>query len=386
MLGPRFVALNCAALTETLSASELFGVGADVGTGVAARRGPFLEAGEGVVLLDEIESMRTSDQASLLRVLDPPHRVTPVGKTAEVPVTAMVVACTNVEPITLVAENRLRPDLFARLRVHTLVIPPLRERREDIPALLAFLAGGAIQIDPSALMALILHDHPLNVRGLLAVVERARRRHALTGEIDTSGDLDPIRIVKDDLDHELIDIADDLSREFAGHAEEPNGLEFRIERPNPRLGHVFEQAAEILSSYQLTTSKEGLQITDRPREARFDSLWESAKRERSAAKAPRKVDPAEEFVDRWLVLVGDLARSLGQQRDALQQTLNVAANLFAMRWTRKRDQTYVKGLLGQKNKQRRDRKSGISVQTRHLAASLGTNSSAIDNLITKRKA
>ncbi len=135
VLGPRFVAINCAALTETLSASELFGVGADVGTGVAARRGPFLEAGEGLVLLDEIESMRTGDQASLLRVLDPPHRVTPVGKTTAVPVTAMVVACTNVEPMKLVAADRLRSDLFARLRVHTLVIPPLRERREDIPAL-----------------------------------------------------------------------------------------------------------------------------------------------------------------------------------------------------------------------------------------------------------
>ena len=182
VLGPRFVALNCAALTETLSASELFGVGADVGTGVAARRGPFLEAGEGVVLLDEIESMRTGDQASLLRVLDPPHRVTPVGTTTAVPVNAMVVACTNVEPTQLIAENRLRSDLFARLRVHTLAIPPLRERREDIPALLASLAGGAIRIDRSALTALLLHDHPLNVRGLLAVVERARRRHELAGD------------------------------------------------------------------------------------------------------------------------------------------------------------------------------------------------------------
>ena len=187
VLGPRFIAVNCAALPEALSASELFGVGADVGTGVAARRGPLLEAGEGVVLLDEIESMRTSDQASLLRVLDPPHRVTPVGTTTAVPVNAMVVACTNVEPTRLVAENRLRSDLFARLRVHTLEIPPLRDRREDIPALLAYLAGGEVRIDPSALTALLLHDHPLNVRGLLAVVERARRRHQLAGETGAIG-------------------------------------------------------------------------------------------------------------------------------------------------------------------------------------------------------
>ena len=215
VLGPRFVALNCAALTETSSASELFGVGADVGTDVAARRGPFLEAGEGVVLLDEIESMRTGDQASLLRVLDPPHRVTPVGTTTAVPVNAMVMACTNVEPTQLIAEDRLRADLFARLRVHTLEIPPLRERREDIPALLASLAGGAIRIDRYALTALLLHDHPLNVRGLLAVVERARRRHELAGASGASGEMDPICILKEDLDDELIDIADDLFRESA---------------------------------------------------------------------------------------------------------------------------------------------------------------------------
>jgi len=103
------------------------------------------------------------------------------------------------------------------------VIPPLRERREDIPALLAFLAGGAIQIDLSALTALILHDHPLNVRGLLAVVERARRRHYLTAEIGTSGDMDPIRILKDDLDNELINIADDNRGKFTDHPSPQGG-------------------------------------------------------------------------------------------------------------------------------------------------------------------
>jgi len=81
-----------------------------------------------------------------------------------------------------------------------------------------------------------------------------------------------------------------------------------------------------------------------------------------------------------------MERSLGQQPDALQQTLNAAARLFAIRWAKKGEQTYVKGLLGQKNQQRRRRKNATSVQTQHLAASLGTNSSAIDNLIAKRRA
>ena len=281
--------------------------------------------------------------------------------------------------------ERLRSDLFARLRVHTLEIPPLRERREDIPALLAFLAGGAVRIDPSAMTALLLHDHPLNARGLLAVVERARRRHALAGEIGLSGKAGPVCILREDLDAELIDIADDLYRESAGHSGEPAMLDFHAERPDPLLEHVFQQAAEILSAYQLTTSKDGLRITHRPREARFDDLWESAKRERTPAKAHRRDDPEADFVDRWLDLVSDLERSLDQQPDALQQALDATARLFAIRWPKKGEQTFLKGLLGQKNKLRRGGSRGGSVQTLHLAASLGTNSSAIDNLIAKRK-
>jgi hypothetical protein len=330
--------------------------------------------------------MRTGDQASLLRVLDPPHRVTPVGTTTAVPVTAIVVACTNVEPTQLISENRLRSDLFARLRVHTLTIPPLRDRREDIPVLLASLAGGAIRIEESALTALLLHDHPLNVRGLLAVVERARRRHELDGAGGAPGETDPICILKEDLDDALIDIADDLFRESADRTPVHDLLEFHVDYPDPRVGHVFQQAAEILSSYRLTTAKDGYAITVRPRETRFDFLWEAAKRERKATKAPRKDDPEAEFVDRWLDLVCDLERSLGQQPDALQQTLGAVAHLFAIRWTKKGEQTYVKGLLGQKNKERRRRKNATSVQLRYLAASLGTNSAAIDNLIAKRKA
>ncbi len=101
---------------------------------------------------------------------------------------------------------------------------------------------------------------------------------------------------------------------------------------------------------------------------------------------PRKRDPEVVFVDRWLELISDLERTLDQQPEILEQALDVTANLFLMRWSKKRDQTYVKGLLGRKNKQRRGRKHTASVQTQHLAASLGTNSSAIDNLMAKGEA
>jgi hypothetical protein len=161
-------------------------------------------------------------------------------------------------------------------------------------------------------------------------------------------------------------------------------LVFHAERPDPRLEHVFQQAAEILSAYQLTPSKDGLKITHRRREARFDDLWESAKRDRTAAKAQRTRDPEAELVDRWLDLTGDLELSLPQEPDALEQALSTAARLFAIRWPKKGEQTFLKGLLGQRNKQRRGGRQVGSVQTRHLAASLGTNSSAIDNLIAKR--
>ena len=120
-------------------------------------------------------------------------------------------------------------------------------------------------------------------------------------------------------------------------------------------------------------------------DAKTRALRESPTGQKKPLKADRKHDPEAEFVNRWLDLVRDLERSLGQQPDALQQTLNTATKLFVMRWARKSEQTYVKGLLGQKNNQRRARINGSSVQTRHLAASLGTNSSAIDNLITKRR-
>jgi len=195
---------------------------------------------------------------------------------------------------------------------------------------------------------LLLHDHPLNVLGLPAVVERARRRHELARAEGAPGETVPICILKDDLDDELIDIADDLFRESADHTAEHDLLEFRIDCPEPRVGHTFQQTAEILSSYRLTTSRTDYAIADRLREARFDFLWESEKQEKKAAKAPRKVDPEAEFVDRWLDLAGDLERSLGQQPDALQQTLGAAARLFAIRWAKKGEQTYSRDCAGRR--------------------------------------
>lgn len=84
--------------------------------------------------------------------------------------------------------------------------------------------------------------------------------------------------------------------------------------------------------------------------------------------------------------MGDLERALDQDPDALQQALDAAARLFAIRWPKKREQTFLKGPLGQKNKQLRGGRQVGSVQTRQLAASLGTDSSAIDNLVAKREA
>jgi two-component system nitrogen regulation response regulator NtrX len=174
--GP-FVAVNCAALVETLLEAELFGIEDRTATGVRGRRGKFEHAEGGTLFLDEIGDLSLPAQAKLLRVLQD-MAIERVGGHGVLRVDVRVLAATNRSLSTLVAEGRFRPDLFWRLNCLDVRVPPLRARREDLPELTReFLArygeGRVTEIAPEVADALADYGWPGNVRELERVVQRA---------------------------------------------------------------------------------------------------------------------------------------------------------------------------------------------------------------------
>jgi DNA-binding NtrC family response regulator len=174
-----FVAVNCGSLSRELAASELFGHEKGSYTGAVRRRsGFFRRADSGTLFLDEFTEMPLDLQPHFLRVLET-HRVMPVGSEQETAVDVRIVAATNREPTKAVADQALRQDLYFRLSVFPLVLPPLRERRSDIPLLvkhfLAPLQRGKRErgFDATALRRLEAYQWPGNVRELRHVVQRA---------------------------------------------------------------------------------------------------------------------------------------------------------------------------------------------------------------------
>jgi DNA-binding NtrC family response regulator len=178
--GP-FVAINCAALPETLIESELFGHEKGAFTGALERRaGCFELAQNGTVLLDEIGDMPVATQAKLLRVLED-QRVRRLGGKNEIQLDVRVIASTNNPLEAAIREGKFREDLYYRLNVFPLHLPALRERREDIPSLVATMLPemnrkhGTKVTDaaPAFMEALCAHSWPGNVRELRNVIERA---------------------------------------------------------------------------------------------------------------------------------------------------------------------------------------------------------------------
>jgi transcriptional regulator with PAS, ATPase and Fis domain len=175
-----FVAVNCGALAETLLESELFGHIRGSFTGaVANKRGIFELAERGTVFLDEISETSPALQVKLLRVLQE-REVTPVGGSAAIKVQARVIAATNRDLNDLCEQGVFRRDLFYRLNVINIDVPPLRDRRDDIPLLTTHLvrkhtpAGQSPPvIDNAALELLNRYSWPGNVRELENVIERA---------------------------------------------------------------------------------------------------------------------------------------------------------------------------------------------------------------------
>jgi two-component system, NtrC family, nitrogen regulation response regulator NtrX len=184
-LGPNpagpFIAINCAALPENLLESELFGHERGAFTGASVtRKGAFESAERGALFLDEIGELPLAAQAKLLRVLEE-RRVTRVGSNRSVPAEARVVAATNRELETEVREGRFREDLFYRINVHVLAVPPLRDRQSDVPEIAERLAAAICQrfgmrpkrIAADALDLLMNYEWSRNnVRELRNVIER----------------------------------------------------------------------------------------------------------------------------------------------------------------------------------------------------------------------
>jgi len=173
-----FVAVDCGAIAEGVLESELFGHARGAFTGAqVARRGLFEEANEGTLFLDEIGDVGPNLQARLLRALQE-GTIRRVGANEPVAVDVRVVAATNKDLAQSVKEGRFREDLYYRLNVVSICIPPLRERREDVPLLAEYFAAKHGRADGAAISAearelLVAYDWPGNVRELENVVARA---------------------------------------------------------------------------------------------------------------------------------------------------------------------------------------------------------------------
>jgi DNA-binding NtrC family response regulator len=192
--GP-FVPINCAAIPETLLESEIFGHEKGAFTGATERRlGCFELADGGTIFLDEVAEMKVSTQAKFLRILQE-GAFRRLSGNKEICVDVRVVAATNKDPVQAVRDGLIREDLYYRLNVFSIHLPPLRERREDLSLLIQSLLeefnskyGKAIQnVDAGALALLTEHDWPGNVRELRNVLERAVL--VAQGNMITSADL-----------------------------------------------------------------------------------------------------------------------------------------------------------------------------------------------------
>jgi transcriptional regulator with GAF, ATPase, and Fis domain len=177
--GP-FVAINCAALPETLLESELFGIERGVATGVEARPGKFELAKGGTIFLDEVGDIPLALQAKLLRVLQE-REVEKLGGRRRIPIDVRILSATHRNLEEMIERTEFRQDLYYRLRVVEIVLPPLRERKDDIPKLVRFFLDKYgkreglkdVRITQEALQQLMRYSFPGNVRELENMMEGA---------------------------------------------------------------------------------------------------------------------------------------------------------------------------------------------------------------------
>jgi DNA-binding NtrC family response regulator len=184
-IGPRsnkpFIPVNCAAIQSTMLESELFGYEAGAFTGAEKRKPGLMEiADEGILFLDEISAMPLDMQAKLLRVLED-RIIRRVGGTKEIKLDVQILTASNRDLPTMISENKFREDLYYRLKVVDLHLPPLRDRKEDIPEFVGLFiryynAKQGVNINgitPKAMESLMSYNWPGNIRELRSAIERA---------------------------------------------------------------------------------------------------------------------------------------------------------------------------------------------------------------------
>jgi DNA-binding NtrC family response regulator len=257
--GGRLVAVDCGSLTDSLLESELFGYVRGAFTGaVGEKKGLFEEANGGTIFLDEIGDIGASMQAKLLRVLQE-YEIKRVGGQEWIRVDVRVVAATNRNLQQLVERGTFREDLFYRLKVVTITLPPLRDRREDIPLLAEYFvrryaarSGKAIaHLTPEAMALLTEHPWPGNIRELEHCIERAVA--LASGQVLTPEDLAPE--LKASVDATLFRGAptlEEVKRRYLAHVLQETGG--NISRAAGILGVERRSLQRMLRRYGLRTS------------------------------------------------------------------------------------------------------------------------------------
>ena len=244
----RFVALNCSAIPETLLEAELFGHVRGAFTGaVGARQGRFEQAHKGTLFLDEVGTMSTALQMKLLRALQE-REFERVGDSQTIKVDVRVIAATNSELSKMVAEGTFREDLYYRLHVIPIQLPPLRERRDDIPVLVKhflekFAPGTAMQVSQGAMRALMAYQWPGNVRQLENAIERAVALSAGRREIAISDLPVEVQTIPETTETPFVDFPDSGLDLPAYLAQIERDL---IQRSLERTGGNRNKAAELL--------------------------------------------------------------------------------------------------------------------------------------------
>jgi transcriptional regulator with GAF, ATPase, and Fis domain len=244
----RFVALNVSAIPETLLEAELFGHVRGAFTGaIGARQGRFEQANKGTLFLDEVGTMSTALQMKLLRALQE-REFERIGDNQTIKVDVRVIAATNSDLARMVGDGSFREDLYYRLNVIPIQLPPLRDRRDDIPILVKhflekFAAGTSIQLSQGAMRALMAYHWPGNVRQLENAVERAVALSAGRQQIEVA-DLPPeIQSAPEPASTPFVDLPDDgidMPTYLSGIEKD------LIQRALNRTGGNRNRAAELL--------------------------------------------------------------------------------------------------------------------------------------------